>query len=245
MLRGLPAGRCPRLLLLVALAQALLLSPELRADGVGEEKRAGKVLSVGERAPRFALKVLNPERSGCQFFSSKRILGSGASEPCAALVLSFGASYCLPCRKELPALKALEARFRERGVRVAEVVLDREPEGIEAMRKLVTEELDLPFPVLSDRFTILARRYGADELPFLVLIDRGGTIRWLHRGFTEDAITRLQAELKALLAEAPPEAKQLGGSGESELQEPTGSTSSTSPRSDKGTGRSKASPAQP
>jgi thiol-disulfide isomerase/thioredoxin len=152
-------------------------------------------IAVGAKAPTFSLKTLNPKLCGLKVLSSKKALSAKAEEPLRALVLSFGASYCKPCKRELPELKALAARLAGRGVLFTVVVRDKEPEGIEAMRKLTVDELALPFPVVSDRFGILARRYGAEELPFLVVVGADGVVRMVRSGFSEGTMSALEETL--------------------------------------------------
>ena len=162
------------------------------------EDKAGSDVSpiaVGARAPAFSLKTLNPKLCGLKVLSSKKALGAKAEEPLRALVLSFGASYCKPCKRELPELKALAARLSGRGVLFTVVVRDKEPEGIEAMRALTVDELALSFPVVSDRFGILARRYGAEELPFLVVVGSDGVVRMVRSGFSEGTMAALEETL--------------------------------------------------
>ena len=82
---------------------------------------------------------------------------------------------------------------------VVEVILDKEPEGVEAMRKFTVEELALSFPVLHDRFGIVGRKYGAVQLPHLVVLDGDKVVRWLHSGFTPDGMKQLTRALDGVL----------------------------------------------
>jgi thiol-disulfide isomerase/thioredoxin len=169
---------------------ALLTAPA--AAGRGDEAAA-----VGQTAPRFRLRTLNPDDCGVESFSLKRHAGPKAKEPRRAIVLSFVASWCKPCRAELPDLKTLAARHGDRGVLTAIDITDTEPEGREAMRQLAVDELKLPFPVVADLHGIVTRRYGAEKLPFLVVIDGTGRVVWLQAGGT-DALAHLEATLDKL-----------------------------------------------
>ena len=107
-------------------------------------------------------------------------------------------------RNKLPELKKFAERNKERGVLVAEVIIDKEPEQVELMRKLTVDELALPFPVIHDRFGIVSRRYGALELPYMVVLDGDRIVRWVHTGFTPDAMKQLQQAVDGVLATATP-----------------------------------------
>jgi peroxiredoxin len=152
-------------------------------------------LKVGDAAPTFALKTINPDLSKLKLFTLGKYVGESPAESKAAVVLSFGASYCEPCKKELAELRALEAKLAKAGVLLAVVVIDTEPEGIEAMRKLTVDELKLPYPVLSDRFGVLTKRYRAYSLPYTVIVDKAGNITWVNSGFAEGTIAKLTSKL--------------------------------------------------
>lgn len=152
-------------------------------------------LKIGESAPSFALKTMNPEASKIKVFTLAHYAGERPEKPKKAVVLTFGASYCEPCKKELAELKALQPKLDKADVILAVVVIDTDPEGIEAMRKLTMDQLGLGYPVLSDRFGVLSKRYRAYTLPFTVIIDPAGKISWLHSGFEEGSIAKLTSKL--------------------------------------------------
>ena len=148
-------------------------------------------LKVGSEAPRFTLKVINPELSGERIFALRKHVG-GATR---AVVLSFAASYCEPCKKELPELKRLAPALDEARIELVVVVTDQQPEGQAAMKALTVDRLALPFMVVSDRFGIVSRRYQAENLPKTVIIRRDGTVQWMSEGFDKKSIAKLRAQL--------------------------------------------------
>ena len=190
------------MLVMVALAALTLGEPSPPNPG---PKPGAEALAVGDYHPPFLLKTLNPERSGMAVFSTKAHVGSQASEPKHALLIDFAASYCAPCKEELPRLQALVDRYRARGVQLAVVVIDEEEEGMGSMRKLLLDEMGLAQPVVWDRFNIVARRYGASTLPFLVLIDGAGKVSWLRAGYEPDTVPALEAALEKLATPAAPD----------------------------------------
>jgi alkyl hydroperoxide reductase subunit AhpC len=173
---------------------AVLLMTMMPRSIIGAPSK-DEALKIGDTAPQFAMRTINPELSRQKLFTLSRHVGDSPAEPKTALVLSFAASYCEPCKKELGELRSLEGQLNKAGVLLAVVVIDTEPDGIESMRKLTVDELKLPYPVLSDRFGVLARRYHANTLPHVIVIDKAGTIQWIHSGFTEGAIGELRAKL--------------------------------------------------
>ncbi len=178
---------------------ALTLSTSVLAEAKEESKKP-PLLKIGQIAPSFLLKTMNPKAGGLPIVSTKKLAGSTATDRRDAIVLSFGAWYCGPCKKELPELKVFAEKNKARGVLVAEVIIDKDPEQVELMRKFTIDELKVPFPVVHDRFGIVSRRYGATELPYTVVIDGERVVRWVHRGFTPDAMKLLQEAVDQVLA---------------------------------------------
>ena len=164
-----------------------------------EEARAvtkKAALNVGGEAPPFTLKTVNAGLSKRKIFALKNFLGPEAKEPKDAVVLSFAASYCAPCRRELAELAKLKAKLEKANVLLAVVVIDTEPDGIASMNVLITQELKLEYPALADRFGVVARRYGADQLPMTVVIGPDAKIRWMASGFRDASLKDLLAVLE-------------------------------------------------
>jgi thiol-disulfide isomerase/thioredoxin len=156
---------------------------------------------VGAPAPGFSLRVLNPEAAGMSWLSLQSLAGDEPEDAEARVVLvSFFASWCAPCKKELPLLVELDTRYRSLGLRVIGISIDKEEDGIAAARKLVASH-HAAYPVLSDRFNLLARRYLGDQapLPSVFLIGRDGNIISIERGYTKDASGFLRAKVEAAL----------------------------------------------
>lgn len=174
----------------LAIAVALLATPASRAEPEKQE-----ALKVGDAAPTFSMQTVNPDLAKLRLLALARHVGASPAEPRKAVVLSFSASYCEPCKRELAEIGRLEPRLSKAGIMLAVVIVDTEQPGIEQMKKLTVEELKLPYPVLSDRFGVLARRYHAGALPYVVVIDEAGSVRWVHSGFTKDALQELTQKL--------------------------------------------------
>lgn len=176
-------------------ALAVLALPVAADDEIGE----------GLPAPAFSLRTLNPEAAGASWIALDRFVGAEPEDPASRLVLlSFFASWCEPCKKELPLLVQLDRMYREQGLRVLGVNIDREEREIEAAKAMITQA-SVSYPVLSDRFNFLARRYLGEKapLPSVFLVRRDGTIARIERGYTRDAAQFLLGEVRAALGIAP------------------------------------------
>jgi thiol-disulfide isomerase/thioredoxin len=175
---------------------APLLALALALPAAAEEE-----IRVGLPAPTFSLRSLNPEAAGSPWVSLEAYVGAEPSDPEARLVLlSFFASWCEPCRRELPLLVELDRTYRARGLRILSVSLDREEAGIEQARRTAAAA-GATWPVLSDRFNFLARRYLGEQapLPSVFLVRRDGTLALIERGYAKDASAFLRGQVRAAL----------------------------------------------
>lgn len=117
-----------------------------------------------------------------------------------AVVLSFFAAWCKPCRKELPFLQGVADSLRGQGVRLVAVSVDTvfgdEQRGM-------VSELQLTCPVVHDKFGIVARRYACgNALPYTVFIGRNGKVRASSVGYDTHKNTTILKETAALIGGA-------------------------------------------
>lgn len=180
-------------LAVLALAAALV-APTAAAAGEGAAKTEA-VLHVGERAPGFFLWTVGGAKR-------ERIVLDNwfESEGTKAVVISFFATWCGPCKKELPLLDTLYRKYGEQGLKVVVVSIDREPEAVKGLTDFV-KKLGLSYPVVSDRFNLLARRYlgTTSSLPSLFITDGKGRIRTIRQSYGDDAAAFLEGEIRAAL----------------------------------------------
>lgn len=172
---------------------------------------ADEEIAVGLPAPSFTLRAMNPEASGLAVVALDRYVGPEAEDAQARVVLlSFFASWCEPCKKEMPYLQQLHEMYRDQGLRVLSVSIDREDPGISRARQIAAGA-KVTFPVLSDRFNFLARRYLGEQspLPSVFLVGRDGNILRIERGYGKDASTFLLAEVQKALGISSTTAKAV------------------------------------
>lgn len=115
------------------------------------------------------------------------------------VILNFWASWCPPCRAEMPALQSLYETYQEDFVLLGINVTSQDtPARAEAFPR----EYGLTFPILFDRDGMVARRYAVTSLPTTFFIDAHGVIREVVVGgpLTEAS---LRARLKTLLRGLP------------------------------------------
>ncbi len=155
-----------------------------RESGIGivalpaEKNPTGRpaAAEVGRAAPDFVLRTLD---SGTVRLSDLR----GRT-----VLLNFWASWCQPCRQEMPELVRAQAELGERGLQVVAVDL-QEPDGPVGD---FAREFGMRFPVAFDRTGEVARTFRAStQLPTSVLVDAQGVVRGLNPGpFTRDSLLK-------------------------------------------------------
>jgi len=89
------------------------------------------------------------------------------------VLLNFWATWCVPCRTEMPALEALYQRHKDAGLVVLAINMDRlSSAGLEAFVK----EVAVTFPIVLDPAWSTAKLYQVRGLPTTYLIDRAGNV---------------------------------------------------------------------
>ena len=118
------------------------------------------------------------------------------------VLLNFWATWCVPCRDEMPELQRLADDLREQPFTLLTIDLQEDSHAIAAFRR----DLGLRLPVLMDEDGDVAQNYGVRALPATFLIDEGGTLRQqrlgpLVKGEVDTAWSRawLAAQVQALL----------------------------------------------
>ena len=157
--------------------------------------------AVDKAAPMFRLPVYNQKAAGAGVVGLDRFVGPDATDKATKIVLmSFMASFCAPCKKEMPYLQSLHDKYKDFGLRVVMVSIDTEAEGQKIVDELI-EKNKVTFPVLKDRFNLVARRYlGAQSpLPSVFMVRPDGVVSAVHRGYNEEASLLLASEVESAL----------------------------------------------
>ena len=115
------------------------------------------------------------------------------------VVLSFFATWCEPCKKEIPHLTILRNEFRDKPVKF--LIIDVGEEREKVLNFIRSSGIEIP--VLLDRYTKTAERYDALNLPRLFVLDKNGLIQRKQRGFsrTEDFEIEMRELITLLLGQ--------------------------------------------
>ncbi len=113
------------------------------------------------------------------------------------VLINFWASWCGPCRQELPLLNKVYGQYHAAGFMLLAVNVDDNRKDADAMLK----RLDLRFPILFDVSKNVAKLYGVDTMPATLLIDRDGRVRYVHRGYYSGYEQKYERQVRELLKE--------------------------------------------
>lgn len=113
------------------------------------------------------------------------------------VVLSFWASWCGPCKKELPLLEGIARTAGKERIQVLAVNV----ESSEIFRRLARRTSDLQMLVASDAGQEAQRSYGVRGIPHMVIIGKDGHIIRVHRGYSEAGVDAVVDDLNRALAQ--------------------------------------------
>jgi thiol-disulfide isomerase/thioredoxin len=133
-------------------------------------------------APNFSLVSLDGKKYALKDFKGK------------VLLLDFWATWCGPCRMEVPHLKELHTQYKDKGLRIVGVALDQQ--GETTVRPFV-EKNEIPFLSLLGTNEIVQAYGNIRAIPTTFLIDKKGNIQKVYRGYTEKAV--FEEDIKKLL----------------------------------------------
>lgn len=138
--------------------------------GVTVLRRDLVTVGVGSKAPDFTAYTLDSvsRRKGLDDYAGQVVL------------LNLWATWCAPCRVEMPSIQNLHDAYASRGLKVVAVSVDAG--GTEQQIRGFTDSLGLSFEILHDSTGGIQQRYKTTGVPETVVIDRDGVIRKRVRG---------------------------------------------------------------
>ncbi len=117
------------------------------------------------------------------------------------VLLNIWATWCPPCRIEMPELQQLHRELASRGLRVVGVSVDAA--GSERAIRTFLDQLGIDFLIVRDPAERVSTLFGAYGVPLSVLVDRDGVIRWRHLGPITAEDPGLRSALEETLGESP------------------------------------------
>jgi len=142
-------------------------------------------VAVQDDAPGFTLKNIDGSNLKLDEYRGQVVL------------LNFWASWCGPCRQEMPLLDKIHQRYEDAGFAVLAVNV----EGKAAPARALASETKVSYPVLIDEDQLVSQLYDLQAMPSSVLIDRDGVVRYIHRGYQPGDEDKYLKLVKALIRE--------------------------------------------
>jgi len=139
----------------------------------------------GQVAPDFALKSSTGENLRLSEYRGDVVM------------INFWATWCGPCRQEMPLLDELYTRYERVGFNLLGVNID--DDSRRAMQMI--EDLGVNFPVLFDDRKEVSKLYEVEAMPVTVLVDREGNVRYVHHGYKPGYEDKYLDQVRSLLRE--------------------------------------------
>ncbi len=142
-------------------------------------------LDVGSPAPDFTLKSRSGENTKLSELRGEVVM------------VNFWASWCAPCRQEMPLLEELHERYADLGFTLLGVNVEEDSSAALDMLK----EIPVTFPVLFDTRNTVSKLYNVIAMPTTVILDRDGTVRFVHKGYLPGYEDDYRKQVKELIRE--------------------------------------------
>lgn len=142
-------------------------------------------VTVQDAAPDFTLKSLQGSNLRLEEYRGQVVL------------INFWASWCGPCRQEMPLLDRLHQRYEDTGFAVIGVNV----EGEEGPARDLIAKIPVSFPVLIDEGQHVSELYDLEAMPSTVVVDRDGVVRYIHHGYKPGDEAKYVEVVKELIRE--------------------------------------------
>jgi len=160
------------LFLMILATSAFSIAAQSAAAGLG-------------KAPGFTLKSYSGKNLKLSEFRGQVVL------------LNFWASWCGPCRQEMPLLNDLHKKYKKLGFSVMGVNVEEDS----AKARKIVKDGKLKFPVLFDVKNKVSELYQVSAMPSTVIIDRNGNMRYVHKGYKPGDMSAYKKWVKKLIRE--------------------------------------------
>lgn len=144
---------------------------------------AAATVQAAMPAPDFTLRAMKGPNTRLQELRGRVVL------------LNFWATWCGPCRQEMPHLNRLHDKYRSAGLVLLGINVDDDPGNAAT----VAAKLGIQFPILLDADKKVSDLYDLQAMPSTYLIDRDGKVRYVHRGYLNGYEDLYDKQIRELL----------------------------------------------
>ena len=168
----------------VGLAVLVMLAAGCASEGETPGNAGGRV-EVGLPAPAYTTVSLDGDSV------------SLAQQKGKVVLLNIWATWCHPCRDEIPELRAIHGRYRDRGLELVGVSVDTD--GTDETIRTFMKDFQMTFPIWRDPDERISTQFLAVGVPATFLIDKEGILRWRKTGPIAPNDTSLTAAIERAL----------------------------------------------
>jgi thiol-disulfide isomerase/thioredoxin len=142
-----------------------------------------RALDAGARQPEIGLTDMRGSRVDLASLKGK------------VVIIDFWASWCAPCKEEMPVLERLYKKYKSKGLVIVGVSVDQDVANVRSFLK----QLPVSFPIVHDGEHKVADRFKPPRMPSSYVVDRKGIVRYVHGGFRSEDAQKLETEVVSLL----------------------------------------------
>jgi thiol-disulfide isomerase/thioredoxin len=113
------------------------------------------------------------------------------------VMLNFWASWCGPCRQEMPILESIHRKYKPLGFTMVGVNVEPDAKAAEAF----LQKTPVSFPIAYDPESKVSKLYDVAGMPSTVIVDRKGTVRFIHRGYKPGDENEYLDQIRTLVRE--------------------------------------------
>lgn len=113
------------------------------------------------------------------------------------VMINFWASWCAPCRQEMPLLEEIYQKYNSLGFELLAVNVEEESSKADELLR----DVHVTFPILFDNTNKVSKLYKVVAMPSTVIVDRDGNMRYLHRGYLPGYEKEYEKQVKELIRE--------------------------------------------
>lgn len=113
------------------------------------------------------------------------------------VMINFWASWCAPCRQEMPLLEEMSKKYSDLGFTLLGVNVEEDSSQADKLLR----EVPVSFPILFDNKNDVTKLYEVVAMPSTVMVDRDGNMRYLHRGYLPGYEAEYVKQIKELVRE--------------------------------------------
>jgi thiol-disulfide isomerase/thioredoxin len=162
------------------LGRLVFITVVLILSGVIFSQEPVDPLCIGCEAPTFSLPSLEQDYVSLRDFCGQTLRKPWINKIKHVVVISFFATWCEPCKKEIPHLTKLMDEFKDQPVKFFLIDVGEEREKVINF----VNSAGIEIPVLLDRYQKTTERFNALTLPRLFVLDKNGLIQRKQKGFT-------------------------------------------------------------